>query len=96
MSDRIETVISEAASTLLGFQTGDLARDILAALKDARIAVVELPKPEDIADEFQFRDSGVRQYAPNGFGAYRFFTLDESPHLAAALLAAVDAAEAQR
>lgn len=52
MTDRIETVIADAANELLGFPAGDLASSILAALKAAPgIAVVELPEPEYVPDD---------------------------------------------
>lgn len=67
---------------------------LLDALKDAGYAVVELPEPESIADDFALHGREIRQYAPNGFGAYRPFTLAEAPDLARALLSLVAAAEA--
>lgn len=115
MSDRIETVIAEALRCSSPFGPGgeagshpDWLRDwldevpehLLAALKAADIAVVELPADDSKAlEHFEFAHGGVRQYDPNGFGSSRWFSFDEIRTLAPALLAmlaAADAAEASR
>lgn len=102
MSTRVETVITEAANALLGFSTGTLAREILSALKAARIAVVELPEPEygpDGGGQFGWRSVAVVTATPNADGSWTVWdedypmTTDEAHDHAAALLAAADAAE---
>lgn len=109
MSERIETIIAEAAETYFrrlerdgyrpeGCSGAYIVEDILAALKAARIAVVELPEPEaETANTAVWKPvQGMRVNRnvsvvidPAGEALY--------PHqartLAAALLAAADAVE---
>jgi hypothetical protein len=68
-------------------------RDADAILAIPGIAVVELPSFDSIEDDFRVVDNKVRHYLPNGFGAYRWYRLNEARDLAAALLAAADYAE---
>lgn len=102
MSERIKAVIEAPIRECFGFDSPHewVATRILAALKAADIAVVELPADDARAlEHFEFAHGGVRQYDPNGFGSSRWFSFDEIRTLAPALLAmlaAADAAEADR
>lgn len=102
MSERIKAVIEAPIRECFGFDSPHewVATRILAALKAAGIAVVDLPADDAKAlEHFEFAHGGVRQYDPNGFGSSRWFSFDEIRTLAPALLAmlaAADAAEASR
>ena len=102
MSERIKAVIEAPIRECFGFDSPHewVATRILAALKAAGIAVVDLPADDARAlEHFEFAHGGVRQYDPNGFGSSRWFSFDEIRTLAPALLAmlaAADAAEASR
>lgn len=100
MTDRIHAIIAEA---LGGTYTsrGD-ASAILAALKEARIAVVELPEPDSHAGAFRY----VAGWDLNEYDAVRVdcfgrvmgvmgdeYSSQEAREYAATLLAAADAAE---
>lgn len=107
MSDRIETVIWEAHTRWLSDPTVDVNPGvlILAALKAARIAVVDLPQPNSTSDGRYFAGwdvlgdpDSVRLdcfgHVEDADGAT--YEPDEAREFAAALLAAADAAEADR
>ncbi|MFV8266456.1 hypothetical protein ACNQR9_25905 [Mycolicibacterium peregrinum] len=123
MTDRIETVIAEQLATNLADRLekgprwgthdeltkclAEEARAILAALKAARIAVVELPEPTD-RGHFDEVDDGTAGWIsfPEGVSATHpkgtVFDQDadlkpaDARNLAASLLAAADAAEASQ
>lgn len=64
---------------------------IVSALKSAGYAVVKLPAPDDVNDDFVLRGDEIRRYVPDGFGAYITFTIDEAAHWATALLSLITA-----
>lgn len=98
----IETVIENALVECglerrgIGYQV----EIVLAALKDARIAVIELPEPSRGGAEPEWMDGDV--WAHPGSGKVRCFledtrlTADNAQELAAALLAAAAAAVGAR
>lgn len=97
MSDRIETVIAEALHAC-GVWKPEVVEvpDILAALKAARIAVVELP---EVSQEDLYHQYWI-SIAPNASIKYEYDgSWDSSEHVrefATALLAAADIAEASQ
>ena len=113
MNDRIETVIAEAACTVLvphgqcdewtdeeaGRYTREMSTAIFAALKAARIAVVELPEPLPPRVEGEFPAwkplAGIAVLADIVFDEVLMsgstFNPAEAWGIAAALLAAADA-----
>lgn len=112
MTDRTETVLAEAAEAYFqglerdgyrpeGCSGAWAAEHILAALKAARIAVVELPTPATATENTAFwsplpnfrvnRNVGVAIDAEGNV-----FAPDDARKYAAALLAAADAAEASQ
>lgn len=64
------------------------------ALNAAGYALVHLPKPSDIADDWVLHGEEIRRYVPDGFGAYITFTIDEAATWALALLSLIAVHEA--
>lgn len=104
MTNRIETTIWEAHTRWLNDPTVDVNPGvlILAALKAARIAVVELPDSDGIKlQHISFGPDAECEHEccpawVEDDDTEVSYSLDEARDLAAALLAAADAAEAGR
>lgn len=108
MSDRIETVIAEAIRKHVVVAGDDpmldVATDVLAALKAARIECVELPSPTygpDGEGQFGWKPAVSSVTAtPNDDGSWSIWdedfdmTPDDARELGAALLAAAEVADA--
>ena len=81
-------VVAEAVQEelSLGGDPKSVASHVMNMLTDQRYAVVKLPDPRDIEDDYALVGNEIRHYARNGFGAHWRFDIDEAATLAAALL----------